>query len=57
MTNPDPASGPDEVILDHVVRHGIAAPGQPAPRPQLPGDTHTAPRRYDPPCTIKQDPR
>ena len=25
--------------------------------PPHPGDTHTAPRRYDPPRTNKQDPR
>lgn len=42
------------MLLDHIIRHGIAAPGQPAPSP---AGTHTAPPRYDPPPTTKQDPR
>lgn len=37
------------LLLDHIIRHGITAPDQPAP--------HTSPPRYDPPPTIKQDPR
>jgi len=41
-------------LLDHIIRHGTAAPGQPAPSP---AGTHTAPPRYDPPPTTKQDPQ
>lgn len=44
-------------LLDHIIRHGIAAPGQPLPAPETPADTHTAPPHYDPPPTTKQDPR
>lgn len=40
------------MLLEHIIRHGIAAPGQPTPRPETPGDTHT-----DPPRISKQDPR
>lgn len=41
-------------LLDHIIRHGTAAPGQPAPSP---AGTHTAPPRYDPPPTNTQDPQ
>ena len=44
-------------LLDHIIRHGIAAPGQPPPRPVTPGDTHAGPPRYDPPPTNTQDPQ
>jgi hypothetical protein len=47
----------DETIIAHIIRHGIAAPGQPAPRPEIPGDTHASTPRYNPPPTIKQDPQ
>lgn len=57
MTSPDPAGTPGETILDHIIRHGITTPGQPAPRPELPGDTHTDPPRYDPPHASKRDHR
>ena len=43
------------LLLDHIRRHGIAAPGQPAPRPVTPGDTHAATPRYDPPPANTQD--
>lgn len=45
------------MLLDHIIRHGIAAPGQPPPAPETPGDTHTGPPRYDPPPATKQDPQ
>lgn len=41
-------------LLDHIIRHGTAAPGQPAPSP---AGTHTAPPRYDPPHASKRDHR
>lgn len=44
-------------LLDHIRRHGIAAPGQPAPRPETPSSPHTSPPRYDPPRTNIQDPQ
>lgn len=39
-------------LLEHIIRHGTAAPGLPRPNP---AGAHTAPRRYDPPRTSKQD--
>ena len=44
-------------LLEYIIRHGIAAPGQPPPKPEAPGDTHTGQPRYDPPHTSKQDPQ
>ena len=62
MTDPDRASFPAlsqaewRSFLGRL-QHGLKSPSHlPAIPPRLAG-AHTAPRRYDPPRTSKQDPR
>ena len=65
MTNPDPerASFPTlsqaewRSLLDHLRQRGLKSPSHPPVIPPRPADTHTAPPRYDPSPTTKQDPR
>ena len=44
-------------LLGHLRRRGLESLNHPLVIPPRPADTHTAPRRYDPPRTSKQDPR
>lgn len=59
MTNPDPVSEPDEVVLATITEtdlyyYAATQYGPPLPNP---AGTHTSPPRYDPPRASKQDPR
>ena len=44
-------------LLGHLRQRGLESLNHPPVIPPRPADTHTAPRRYDPPRTIKQDSR
>lgn len=43
-------------LLGHL-QHGLKSPSHLPVIPPLSAGTHTAPRRYDPPRTSKQDPQ
>lgn len=44
-------------LLGRLPQRGLESLNHLPAIPPRPADTHTAPRRYDPPCTSKQDPR